>query len=392
VTAWIIEPRDPIVARDGRPFTAAPGARAVSLPFPMPSTISGAARTRAGGEPFDKGRIATLLAKSVRGPLLVELGPDGAGAIRTCFFPAPADALMVARTDGKVALEPAAPIELRDGEATDLPSELLAVGPSRRLQGKPPRGAPRWWSLTKMVEWLEKPAACELDAAALRDLGVEGPEREARMHVAVEPGPRTAKDQALFSTEGLRFEVGERIDGPSRSFRRFAILVETDLDIEAGIDTLGGEGRTVVWRRAQDAKLPECPESIRRTVAREGACRLVLVTPGVFDAGYLSRLTPSLGVTPKIVAAAVPRNLTVSGYDFQVGKPKPTRRLAPAGSVYFVRLDGGPEARERWVKAAWLESVADREQDRRDGFGLALVGTWDGMAREMAAEAEGVGR
>jgi len=38
----LIEPRDPLIVRDGRPFTNSPGARAKSLPFPLPQTLAGA--------------------------------------------------------------------------------------------------------------------------------------------------------------------------------------------------------------------------------------------------------------------------------------------------------------------------------------------------------------
>ncbi|HZQ09120.1 MAG TPA: type III-B CRISPR module-associated Cmr3 family protein, partial [Anaerolineae bacterium] len=48
MSVWLIEPRDPLIFRDGRPFNPTPGARAISLPFPYPSTLAGAVRTRVG--------------------------------------------------------------------------------------------------------------------------------------------------------------------------------------------------------------------------------------------------------------------------------------------------------------------------------------------------------
>src|SRR6266446_9986611 len=75
---WIIEPRDPLIVRDGRPFGPDPGARATSLPFPFPSTTTGGVRTRAGLN--DRGifdlagkQLEDLKQLSVRGPLLVQL-------------------------------------------------------------------------------------------------------------------------------------------------------------------------------------------------------------------------------------------------------------------------------------------------------------------------------
>ena len=64
MSLWIIEPRDPLVFGDGKPFSAVPGSRAKSLPFPHPSTVAGAMRTRSGTDPkgrFDSRRIDELL-------------------------------------------------------------------------------------------------------------------------------------------------------------------------------------------------------------------------------------------------------------------------------------------------------------------------------------------
>ena len=48
MTIWIIEPHDPLIVRDGRPFGPNPGVQATSLTFPFPSTTTGGVRTRAG--------------------------------------------------------------------------------------------------------------------------------------------------------------------------------------------------------------------------------------------------------------------------------------------------------------------------------------------------------
>ena len=94
------------------------------------------------------------------------------------------------------------------------------------------------------------------------------------------------------------------------------------------------------------------------------------------DAGHAFTLA---GLRAKLVAAAVGRPVTVSGWDLIENIPKPSRRLVPAGSVYFVELQGEPDlgAVRQWVGALWLQPWASQpEQDRRDGFGLILVGAW----------------
>ncbi|MGQ9756041.1 MAG: type III-B CRISPR module-associated Cmr3 family protein, partial [Desulfotomaculales bacterium] len=97
MTVWIIEPRDPLIVRDGRPFGPVPGARAVSLAFPFPSTTTGALRTRDGLDAvgrFQPSEIPQVKKINVRGPLLVELDA-GTGDITRWLVPAPADALLL---------------------------------------------------------------------------------------------------------------------------------------------------------------------------------------------------------------------------------------------------------------------------------------------------------
>src|SRR6266702_7280135 len=103
---WLIEPHDPLIVRDGKPFGPNPGARASTLPFPFPSTTTGGIRSRAGMNddgvfelpPDEKGRkekIENLKKLKVRGPLLVQLSEDGNGiTVNKWLIPAPADALL----------------------------------------------------------------------------------------------------------------------------------------------------------------------------------------------------------------------------------------------------------------------------------------------------------
>lgn len=85
---WLIEPRDPLIVRDGRPFSAdIAGARATSLDFPFPSTTTGGVRTRQGlasggfanRPPEEVQELIRQLKDeiAVRGPLLVELNGEG---------------------------------------------------------------------------------------------------------------------------------------------------------------------------------------------------------------------------------------------------------------------------------------------------------------------------
>src|SRR5207247_697754 len=149
---YIFEPHDPLIARDGRPFTATPGARAASLPFPPPSTTTGTIRTLAGR-----------------------------------------------REDGR--FDPETMPALRRGPLR---------GPRRSRGEKPAGDAPRFWYWETLLDWLGA-ATHEDQVREARALGHDGPQGETRVHVGIAPDRQSAVEGALFETRGLEF--ARRPDG-----------------------------------------------------------------------------------------------------------------------------------------------------------------------------------
>ena len=95
--AWVIEPRDSLIVRDGKPF-GANITHATSLDFPFPSTTTGGARTRIGSDQdgifkCSKDELKELKEIAIRGSLLTEI--DENGEVGEFYFPAPADALLL---------------------------------------------------------------------------------------------------------------------------------------------------------------------------------------------------------------------------------------------------------------------------------------------------------
>jgi CRISPR-associated protein Cmr3 len=387
MSVWLIQSRDPLIFRDGKPFNATPGARAQTLPFPYPSTLVGGVRTRAGRDAsgkFDSQKIDYLLQRSIRGPLLVAL--DENGGLVEWFSPAPADSLIVEVDDKSQGQRYwVRPVVLPTGAATNLePGLLVSVNPV--VKQKPHTKAPRFWNWETMQSWLEYPAN-DATPVNLSGIGVAGLTPESRVHVCIDVETGTASEGLLFQTSGLEFsailqdrEATEYKKPKALSeLRQYALAVETDADLGPGVDFLGGERRLVHWIHS-DETLPACPGAIRKAIASQKHCRLLLATPAIFTQGYLPEWicqnTPGLKVA--IVAAAVPRYQAVSGWDAKKRTQKASRRLAPAGSVYFLSLEGDTQAIERFIDDVWIKSVSDADQDRRDGFGLALLGAWDG--------------
>ncbi len=395
MTVWLIEPRDPVIFRDGRPFNASPGARAKTLAFPLPPTTAGATRTRAGMDRdgrFDEERIEDLCQRWVRGPLLVEL--DEASTVGQWLFPAPADALLLKQEphDAKRALVvPLTVSRMPPGVETNLPGQLALVAPVLPVKEKPYPKAPAFWRWKVYQDWLASPEVHR--DALLTEWGLAGPTRESRMHVSIASDTQTAQDGALYQTSGLEFVSLAPAEGASppalAQAKGLALVLETDADMEPGLGFLGGERRLASWRPSPEG-LPGCPEAVRNAIKKSKHCRLILATPAIFAQGFLPDATrlSRAGVTVTVQAVVNGRYQVVSGWDYYKNLPKATRRLAPAGSVYFLKLQGSDEAINRFIDAVWLQAISDDEQDCRDGFGLALLGAWDGKPKPFDCGAE----
>ena len=393
MTVWIIEPQDPLIVRDGRPFHATPGARARSLPFPFPSTTAGGVRTRAGQDAdgvFDisKKNIEAVKQIGVRGPLLVEVSDDGKIKF---LLPAPADALVfdVDKENKIIIRNWLRPLIMPDDVKSDKPKELkylVGLPNPDPNSGKPSKNAPAFWHWKQFEEWLTKPADDPEPFKAAK-LGHDGPQPDRRVHVGIDPDRFTALEGALFATSGLTFWQGSGDDG-LQNVKKLALAVDVeiengrDLKIDSGVAPLGGERRLMSWHELKGQSLPKKPDGLVRQIIRNGGyCRLILLTPAYFKAGW----RPDFGGGAALMATAVSNPVVVSGWDFEARGPKPTKRLAPAGSVYFVKVNGDVK---QWVKDRWMRSLSDDDEMGKAGFGLTAVGVWDGKAQPLTIKKE----
>lgn len=413
MTIWIIEPHDPLLVRDGRPFSATPSVQAESLPFPFPSTTTGGVRTRAGLNTngafvADKKTIDAVKEIKVRGPLLVQL-PTEASKQLNWLLPAPADVLILEPESAKEkhVLQQLVPL-IFEGAMTDFDDKkkvkntegLQLVGPEKRNPRKPSKEAPHYWYWYMFEQWLINPASLQNQNITLSELGHNGPQREHRTHVSMEQDQRVAKEGALFGTSGLEFTVPGIKDKKLQEAQQLALVVAIDeskaktnglLGLREGIASLGGERRMVSWRKSND-KLPQCPQKVVDAIIHDKACRIILLTPAYFAQGYRPTwlMKQQHGVTPQLAGIAIQRPQIVSGWDLEKRGPKPTRRIAPAGTVIFLNLKDNEDAVIReWVNNMWMQCVSDDDpngrstQSRDDGFGLAVLGTWSGQPVAM---------
>lgn len=396
MTTWIMEPRDPLLVRDGRPFGSNPGARATSLPFPFPSTIAGGFRSRNGVDEEgtfrftseDKAELQRLKNIRIRGPLLVQLAADsGDISPDQWLLPAPHDALFLSvQKENEVAerFEQLVPLTFPPEAGTDLDQRgLWFVGlQDANEQAKPRQEVPAYWYWESFKTWLSNPDflvnQLNQQKLSLCKLGLHHLTRDQRTHVSIEASSATAKDGMLFETSGLEFTAR----GPDKSLLRLALAITAEEEIREGLAGFGGERRLVAWRKSA-AQFPACPEGLAEDIADKGACRIILLTPACFQQGYrptwLQAEAASHGVQIEVKAIAVKRPLVVSGWDLAERQPKPSRRLAPAGTVLFLSLNGEKEAIRQWISRTWMFCISDNDEDRADGFGLAVPGIWSGQ-------------
>jgi len=384
-------PRDPVVARDGRPFGIGQGNRMRSLSWPYPSVLAGSLRTLLGkeaGGAFDPVMVEGLKQICIAGPMpLID---------NELYWPRPLDCVVREQEGPRkaMAIRPADPAE---GEGCNLPQGLCPAMLDYEGEDFKPGGIPAFWSTTRLKQWLLDPRGRDFDRPPDSlcldwDNGfLNAPERDERIHVQMDCGKGVGCEDGIFVSAGL-----DLTRPASAEPWHLAVRVIADqswrqhLDGLDSLHPLGGERRLVRWLHSDEkhaAGLWDCPREIGTALAESHRVRMVLATPAIFAQGWkpgwlsdgpdgLEGSPPNSTLRLRLVSAVIERWRPISGWSLEAGRvgPKPVRRAAPAGSVYFFEI---VEGTAKDLARLWLQSVCDHEQDRRDGFGLTLWGVWE---------------
>lgn len=379
--------RDPIVSRDGRPFGAGQGNRMRSAGWPLPSVVAGSLRSTLGKvakRDFSVVTVQELLQVEVAG-----LFPVADGDL---YLPAPQDCVVHPdRGPLRAAPQPIDQAGCDWPAAGLLPVDLTEAQAPENF--KPVQG-PVWWPSDRYAGWLAG------EDIAFDQRFLKAPEVEERTHVQLDSKTGAADEGNLFSTAALPLTHLARYGAPSEGTHseRFAEIklatrvrasqwcAETVKKLDT-VHPLGGERRLVHWRATTGAPKWDCPERVSAALAQARRVRMVLATPAIFRDGWKPGWVNDrmLGTPPgsknilKLVGVSIQRWQAVSGWSLaklpgQPRGPKPVKRVVPAGGVYFFETVDKADPAD--LKKCWLEPVSDNEQDRRDGFGLALWGIW----------------
>ncbi|MBJ6363925.1 type III-B CRISPR module-associated protein Cmr3 [Paenibacillus sp. GCM10012307] len=403
-----IQPLEPILIRDGRPFGDTPGAAAHSTGTIFPSVVAGTLRTLIGKQVsgpmttssiFKTNKMDAIKKSVVRGPLYL-LGDR-------IFFPFPQDLDVYESEEGAIQVSFRRPRQLthsgqgflgtdKEGRYSELLWPVAEASIRKLWTGKPAFVSSEWmnqWLLDELtpVDWereLEKWKEASRNGNSTSDSHfLASFKREVRVHTAIDAKTYAAHDKKLFSTEMLILPDG------------MSLLVELDDQVMAlkelhqpisTLHSLGGKRRLAHFSQDVQNDYWRYPDALQngKLHSKTLYIRMVLVTPAYFSRGWLPKWldenletddTFSPHVKLRLCWACIPRSEPVSGWSYKEERPKAVRRMVPAGSVYFFKVESGnPEA---LVRELWLKSVSDINRrkvavDKEDGFGLAVWGTW----------------
>lgn len=404
--SWLLAPHDPLVLGTGRrPPATLPR---MTHALPLPGTLAGAMRARfvGGANNLSAEDAQRLLDEvDVRGPWLqhrdevLVRAPAHVRAYAGQPPAAPAEA--EARADVAMAAREIVYPTLespREGEGVLWPE---AAPPLDVLTWRPTHEAHKSAPLDEFVT-LDAACSlllgeCERLASPRSPLTLEG-----RLHVTIDATSQTAEPSGLYSSPGVRYANDVGI-GVETSARR-----EPSAPL-AGPFILGGESRVVAQRIGK--ALPEFAAvkerydqaRARRPDASPGLL-MMLATPASFstrsgDTGpgwappwmLHEKCVPRLdGVSFELAAVATTRFVPMSSWSLGsrdgnrvLGRQRAVRRLVPAGTVYFLRVEGGADAWLRACEHFWWRPIDEGTPanpneliapPHRDGYGLVIPG------------------
>jgi CRISPR-associated protein Cmr3 len=359
-----LEPLDVLFFRDGRPFTGAE--RSVSG-LPLPQTVAGAIRTallRAAG--CDFARLGEAIRNgagfadavgqvcgpeyrwignlAVRGPWLARGNSRGDDV--DVLVPMPAT-LQREKRD-RAELHRLSPLPGGNLPGWNPPADQQELRPLWIKHLPPTEPASGYLTGRGLKQFLggdKVPAEHIVPLGALFDF-------DYRTGIGIHPDRLVAEESQIFGRGflALKKDVSLYVEIVSPSNTSVGALLE-----EIRTVPLGGEGRHAMLHCVRPFAWP------RLTPAGKQQPFVLLTTPCVFKAGWRPAALDGC-----IVSAAVPGSVAFSGWDLARGGPKPTRFAVPAGSVYFMNS----------LPDGWAETLAEDEEDRKQGWGCCLTGVW----------------
>lgn len=369
VNYCFLEPLDVLLLRGNKLF-GDPGSFGESLMPPWPSVAAGALRSRLLAD--DAVDIGDFVTGKVTHPSLGTPSNPGAftvtefhlarryedGRVERLYVP-PVDLVIRGDDAGEpVAIHPLKPTKISDALLSSMPFALLPVLAEHK-RSKPLSGY--WLTEEGWKKYLAGmvPEVSDL-VSAFKLWSIDQ-----RIGVGLDAATRRAAEGRLFSVQAVALK--KRVyPNDSRCDIGFLVGAAGAKLPKSGALRLGGDGRSAIIHAVDVSGLEPNFESI----IKNGRCKMVLTTPGIFQNGWLPTGITQRGgeyafdlhgVEARLICAAVPRAEVISGWNLAEERPKTALRAAPAGSVYWLEdLVASPESLKALVsKGLWSVKCED---------------------------------
>lgn len=370
-----IEPNDVLMFRDGRPFAGGDDHFARGVFPPSPGTIYGALRSHILSHHWPEYNKFASVHEEMPEKLQKEIGtPNGLGSLTLCqltlakrngdsveqYFPIPRDiAKGKGCDDGKLYL--LSPKEMSGiTTITDLPASLNNMW---YLSEKTMEAVSGFVSSKEMGEYLlgKSPLSWIKSDELFKT--------EERTGIQKSRKTRSVETGRLYSVE--YFRMAENTG--------FAVEVSnTELLSKSGILRLGGDNRSAHYMETSWNEIAK--GQIKKKVSEGRRFKLVLITPAIFENGWLpegmnkgTMQGEINGIAVKMIAACIGKPVGIGGYDLVKNRPKTMKKAVPAGSVYYFELQ--ESSIDDLFERVWHKSISDEKS--QEGFGITLIGGFD---------------
>lgn len=363
-TRIFIEPLDVLLFRKAGTFSAGEDFLAESRFLPLPSTVAGAIRTKILLENCDNihnyerncPKIHELIGDSNDPGKLNIRGVFPAkrqnGKVKE-FFPVPRDLVKV-EDGGEERYAFSEVREITDGK------KILTTKEHLRFETLP---SSKFLTTKGLGDYLQRNIP---ESTHLRSSKEELFRREPRVGTALHDEKRTTKEGFLYRISFLRFrrKCGFSVWIGNEEVRDFLP--------EKGMLKLGGENRGAHYETLEGKDFKP-PKDLISTINQGGKFRLYVLTPFFSGSNWKMRtslLEDELAVSLNYKGGALGDPVLFGGWDVKLGRPKPTQRLIPPGSVYFFEIEEGE------IDPNVSLPLTFSTKKSQLGFNACLLGRW----------------
>lgn len=146
------------------------------------------------------------------------------------------------------------------------------------------------------------------------------------------------------------------------------IIEFANLDLqEEGFFKIGAESKAAHY-------ITISKNEIKLSKIKSDYLKIYLATPAIFKNGSIPEFIANgqyEGIDLELLTMSIGKPVFIGGFDMKARKPKPMKKLVPAGSVYYLKCNNAKELANK------LHSKAISEIYPEQGFGICYCGTFD---------------